>query len=53
MAIHHAYEEINETFDIYGLNRIAKDYIPVRFKRGINFDGFLFKRKEFLSEVNT
>ena len=41
MGISRFYEEANEDFDIFGL--INNEWIE--FKKGIDFEGFLLKRK--------
>lgn len=46
MAINNAYDEISQTFIIRGLKIVDQNYYPVTFEKGINYDGFLFKRRK-------
>ena len=46
MAINHAYDDISETFVISGLYMIDKKYVVYPFLKGINYDAFLFERRE-------
>lgn len=46
MAINNAYDEISETFIIHGVKATGSQFQSVVFEKGINYDGFLFKRKK-------
>lgn len=46
MAINNAYDEITETFTIHGVKAAGSKFQSVIFEKGINYDGFLFKRKK-------
>lgn len=54
IAIGTAHEELCQTFSIQGLilNKEDKKYIAEEFKKGKNYDAFLFIRKEQEDEVN-
>lgn len=46
IAINDAYEEIAKIFIILGLKMINGTYQSIAFEKGVNYDGFLFKRRK-------
>ncbi|WPR77504.1 DUF6934 family protein [Algoriphagus sp. NG3] len=45
MAISKNLEELNEDFEIFGINYLDGDYVSEVFKKGADYTGFIIKRK--------